>query len=364
MKIHTLPVYSKLADAVPGELAARLPPGWRLSQHQVETYQAITDLNGPDVIFNTAMTGDGKSLAGQLPTLLAGWRHPLFAMYPTNELIRDQYRQAEITWGQWQQYPSINTLDSSELDRRLETGDYDQRGEALLGALRNSDVILTNPDIFHYIMQLFYLRQGKSGDAVDKIFAPMVMRFSQFTFDEFHIFETPQVVSVINAMLLIYEMTKGHRRQFLFQSATPNDLMLDYLSRAGLSTSMVKGIYRHSAQEPDPKQWRRILHGSDIYFAPGSAEEWIEQNLEPVLLPFFRDNYPGAKGAIIVNSIAQAKRLVGRLKPLASTTWHHGWREHRPNKPFTARRILSLRSAHWHEHCRYRCRFSNQFPDF
>lgn len=65
----------------------RLPAGWRLSQHQVDTYAALTQPDGPDVVFNTAMTGDGKSLAGQLPSLVEGWQRPLFAMYPTNELI-------------------------------------------------------------------------------------------------------------------------------------------------------------------------------------------------------------------------------------------------------------------------------------
>jgi CRISPR-associated endonuclease/helicase Cas3 len=51
-------------------------------------------------------------------------------------------------------------------------------------------------------MQSFYVRAGKTGDAADKVFAPMVNAFQQFTFDEFHIFEAPQVVSVVNALLL------------------------------------------------------------------------------------------------------------------------------------------------------------------
>lgn len=64
MKVKTLPVYSKLADEMPPELAKKSP--WQLSQHQVDTYRALTS-GDYDVIFNTAMTGDGKSLAGYLP---------------------------------------------------------------------------------------------------------------------------------------------------------------------------------------------------------------------------------------------------------------------------------------------------------
>ncbi|NJN84197.1 MAG: hypothetical protein HC802_19245, partial [Caldilineaceae bacterium] len=90
LRIQTQSVYSKLAGHIPPELKVSLPTGWKLSQHQVDTYLALVQADGADVIFNTAMTGDGKSLAGQLPSLVNGWKRRLFAMYPTNELIRDQ----------------------------------------------------------------------------------------------------------------------------------------------------------------------------------------------------------------------------------------------------------------------------------
>ncbi len=55
-KIKTLPVYSKLApdDDIPAEIAAQLPDDWRLYQHQLETYQALTS-GDYEVIFNTAV---------------------------------------------------------------------------------------------------------------------------------------------------------------------------------------------------------------------------------------------------------------------------------------------------------------------
>lgn len=322
MHVRLKPVYSKLADPVEEEalgLSAKLPVSadgarWRLSQHQVDTYRALTAADGPDVVFNTAMTGDGKSLAGQLPSLVDGWRRKLFAMYPTNELIRDQLKQAQQTWLLWQQFPVIEALDSNALDRRMESQDFGQRGAALLSVLNNYDVLLTNPDIFHYIMQSFYVRAGKTGDAADKVFAPMVNAFQQFTFDEFHIFEAPQIVSVVNALLLIDEMARGQRRQFLFQSATPNPLMLRYLERAGLTVTVVEGRYSHGDSNPDPDKWRQILRGCDLHFAQGTVEQWIDEHLRDTLLPFFLADSLHAKGAIIVNSVAQAKRLVQRLR--------------------------------------------------
>jgi CRISPR-associated endonuclease/helicase Cas3 len=62
MQITTLPVYSKLAEpaAIPSEVAERLPKGWQLSQHQLETYEALTDPN-IDVVINTAMMSEWRS---------------------------------------------------------------------------------------------------------------------------------------------------------------------------------------------------------------------------------------------------------------------------------------------------------------
>ncbi len=56
MKIKTLPVFSQLAqdEDIPAALRARLPQGMRLSQHQVETYRALTE-GEVEVVFNTAM---------------------------------------------------------------------------------------------------------------------------------------------------------------------------------------------------------------------------------------------------------------------------------------------------------------------
>ena len=43
-----------------------LPDGWTsLAWHQVETFNALSDPE-IDVVFNTAMTGDGKSLTAYL----------------------------------------------------------------------------------------------------------------------------------------------------------------------------------------------------------------------------------------------------------------------------------------------------------
>lgn len=318
MHVTTLPVYSQLAAAhdLPHAIRARLPADWHLSTHQVETYQALC--SDADVVFNTAMTGDGKSLAGQLPMLLH--QRPTMAMYPTNELIGDQLRQVEHTLPLWQQDVirrvrlDARALDSVEAEAEL------RRAEALLSLYRNHELVLTNPDIFHYVMQQYYLRTGKHGEEPDRIVGPLLNVFEQFTFDEFHIFQAPQVVAVLNALLFIHEVTGAARpKKFLFLSATPDPLLLQYLERAHLRVAQVQGHYLHTNQTPDTAQWRRILHGTTLHCAPQRVEEWVETHLDDTLLRFFLDHTPAAKGAIIVNSVASAQRLLARLRPAFAT---------------------------------------------
>ena len=82
--IKVLPVYSRLSQSEP---IVDTPTGLSLREHQVKTFNAIRDPE-IDVVFNTAMTGDGKSLAAYLSALTEG--QSILAMYPTNELIKDQ----------------------------------------------------------------------------------------------------------------------------------------------------------------------------------------------------------------------------------------------------------------------------------
>ena len=158
MKIMTLPVYSKLAEKsdIPPELRAKLPGDWMLSQHQLETYLALTQ-GEADVIFNAAMTGDGKSLAAYAPTLVNPGKH-IFAMYPTNELLRDQSRQLEKYLQQFRRSDEeipFDALWGAELSRLQEKLNLRTRDAILKERFGNLCVILTNPDVFNLVMNYY-----------------------------------------------------------------------------------------------------------------------------------------------------------------------------------------------------------------
>jgi len=320
MKITTLPVYSKLADENEVRelgLWDKLPTNpdgsrWRLSQHQVDTYRALVS-DEYDVIFNTAMTGDGKSLAGQLPALIdGGVSHPVLAMYPTNELVGDQDVHLNRMIENWQANIRPRLMNSAELDQIMDADDYARRGDALMSILRNGDFILTNPDIFHYVMHQFYTYPE---DAPDRYSGPLTQRFRQLTFDEFHIFNAPQIISVLNALLFMHEIGGDVRKhKFLFLSATPGELMREYLTRSGLKVKYIDGIY---STDGKPEHWRKILNPAEIRFESISrAESWLEVHLDDILLPFFLQRRPHAKGAIIVNSVSSAQRIYDKLRPV------------------------------------------------
>lgn len=306
-----------MAD-LPPEIGRRLPAGWRLHEHQLETYQAVTG-GQYDVVINTAMTGDGKSLAGYLPVLADG--ASLVALYPTNELARDQELQLEDMRRRWTARFRPGRVSAARLEEMARKAGLSRKAEALEQELANRDVILTNPDIFHYIAQFYYTR---AADAPDRLFGRrFVQGYDQFLFDEFHIFDTPQIISVVNALLLIRAvagsapLAGAGRKRFLFLSATPSEELIGYLRRGGFDTHLVTtdGRYHHGDAPSDPAHWRRILHPADISFETQSAEEWVEAHLEDTLLPFFKSGQT-AKGAIIVNSVAAAHRLAARIKPV------------------------------------------------
>jgi len=316
MQLTTLPVYSKLADPadIPVEIAARLPDDWKLSQHQLETYQALCS-DDIDVVINTAMTGDGKSLAGLLPIITHWSEAPTLVLYPTNELIQDQYRSIEAQFPQWDR-PADRAamLYGAKLDELTAVTESLTRPETMRRELVNRLLVLSNPDILHAILQFHYQQFGRAATWLTN---ELNLNFQQLTFDEFHIFDAAQITAVLTGLLFLHE--QNPRLKTLFLSATPDQRLIVPLRRVGfgdrlkLISPQEEGWYMHG--EDPGKGWRCILQACQLTFAQQSAEEWMAEGLAQVLLPWFRDRPNGAKAAIIVNSVATALRLEQLLRP-------------------------------------------------
>jgi CRISPR-associated endonuclease/helicase Cas3 len=319
MKITTLPVYSKLADEKEVRdlgLWEKLPINsdgsrWQLSQHQVDTYRALTE-GDYDVIFNTAMTGDGKSLAAYLPVLAKG-QHA-FGMYPTNELLKDQGRQFERYLEKFKLTPQQVTFQSiwgAELDRFEERFDLRSRAETLKTIFDNRNVLLTNPDIFNLVMNYNYAK-GPSIYNDQELPYSLSTNFDYLIFDEFHIFNMPQIISALTAMLYIARTTTEKHR-YIFSSATMTLELQEMVQRSGLRYREINGDYR---TEPDGN-YRQVLYPAELNIhkleKEANAEAWIFDHVQE-MIAFWNGCNRNAKGVVLVNSVASARRIVSFLE--------------------------------------------------
>jgi CRISPR-associated endonuclease/helicase Cas3 len=309
--IKLKPVYSQ---TVPTPEGVKLPDGWSLSWHQLETLKALRDPN-IDVVFNTATTGDGKSLAAYLEVLQGEFC--AIGLYPTNELARDQETQIKgyIDIFQPENQPRIVKLSGADLEIYAENEGL-KKGAAILTLSSQREVLLTNPDIFHYLHRSNYLI---TGDSPEKLWNKIDKDFDVFIFDEFHVFAAPQIASIINTMLLIH--CTNRRKKFLFLSATPDQDLISKLKIAGFRCKEINPLAENKYQFPDnteqeaqlkTQNWRQVTRGITLNFMPlepsfKAAETWLKANSDLIISHF--QKYPGSKGAIILNSIASVKRL-------------------------------------------------------
>lgn len=319
-------VFSSPADDIPK--GVKIPEGWTLSWHQVETLKALRDPN-IDVVFNTSMTGDGKSLAAYLEVLQG--ECSAIGLYPTNELARDQEYQTKNYTATFKpsNKPRVVRLSGAELEIYAENEGL-RKGSAIATRTGQSEVLLTNPDIFHYLHRGAYLT---SKDSPDKLWGRIDEDFELFVFDEFHVFAAPQIASVINTMLLI--ICTKRRKKFLFLSATPDEQLIQRLRQAGFRCKVINPIEKEKYQFPETLEeqqylklmnWRQVARSIQLTFvqidsSSKSSENWLKENAELIVSHFTK--HSGSKGAIILNSIAAVKRLTPffqeLLKPLGLT---------------------------------------------
>jgi CRISPR-associated endonuclease/helicase Cas3 len=311
-RISLKPVYSQ---TVPTPAGLKLPHGLSLSWHQIETLKALRDTS-IDVVFNTAMTGDGKSLAAYLEVLQG--ECSAIGLYPTNELARDQEMQMKgyIDTFKPVDNPRVARLSGAELEIYAENAGL-RKGAAITTLTSQREALFTNPDIFHYLHRGVYLFPG---DSPDKLWGRIDKDFDLFIFDEFHVFAAPQIASIINTMLLIH--CTNRRKKFLFLSATPDKEFIERLKIAGFRCVEINPLEKNKYQFPDSAEeeeklksenWRQVSRKIDLNFISlepsfKASETWLRENSHLILEYFLK--YPGSKGAIILNSIAAVKRLV------------------------------------------------------
>jgi CRISPR-associated endonuclease/helicase Cas3 len=309
LKVTLGPVYSRLADKddTQGLDMARLPDQLQLRRHQARTWQAYRK-GEIEVIFDTALTSDGKSLAGQLPMYMDDAKTLL--LYPTNELIRDQLQQVERYMRAFGMSYPYQTLYSEQITEEIETvSPTASRSSVIQTWLKNNHYILSNPDLFHLLSSYNY---GRPGDQREHVYL-IPQEFDSIIFDEFHIFGPPQIVWIINIMNY-HKIANPHRRiRYIFLSATPTRLFKSLLENSGFTVQEIEGEYSSVpaiGYTPQPIVQPVTLHLHSL--SDKGAYAWAEQRLDDIVE--FYHAHPTSKGVFIVNSVAMAKRLVAYYK--------------------------------------------------
>jgi CRISPR-associated endonuclease/helicase Cas3 len=319
MKIILKPLYSKLNPGVQGcplgcQSTCKVKPYLScnsecpLSSHQAETYKHITQSDA-DIIFNTSATGDGKSLAAYLPGLLDS-QFRTMGLYPTIELVEDQTRQQKEYHIRFDRDPlyRIDRIYGVELSRRLKEQETD-RFNLLLQSIEQKPVILTNPDIFHFITHFRYRNPAKSSETLPFALADFP---DLWVFDEFHIFGCHQETAVLNSMTLIRQATQ-RKKKFLFTSATPREDFIQQLKQAGFKVVEVKGKYS-SEDKPGYRQILQKVELEFVYLKDTDTLNWLSNNI--ALIHNSLEAETKGRGLIIINSVALASKVVTKLQEL------------------------------------------------
>ena len=300
--IKVLPVYSRLAQSEP---IADIPAELSLREHQVKTFNAILDPD-VDVVFNTAMTGDGKSLAAYMPALVDN--RSVLAMYPTNELIQDQRTQIASYCKLFNRKIEPEYMFSEKLYELRAKLEMDRQAQAISFLARKHEILLTNPDIFNLIANFEYMREYENPDI---LLQTIIGAYNIFLFDEFHLYDISQVVSVLTTMQYIIQQMRDtrERKKFVFLSATPNPLLLEFLKNSNLRYEVIKGDYLF--ENVDQQSWNQICQPFTLHFheVDRQTEAWVQSHFLEIVNWFSDDS--GSRAAIIVNSVATAKRIVG-----------------------------------------------------
>jgi CRISPR-associated endonuclease/helicase Cas3 len=285
-----------------------------LSSHQAETYHAIIN-SDVEIIFNTSATGDGKSLAAYLASLLNS-DFQVISLYPTIELVADQKRQI-INYYQKFNIPEIDEIESlygTKLAELVEQGEKTNKFKELSRIIKHKSVILTNPDIFHLATHSRYQNPAYSRA---ELAITLGRNPDLYIADEFHIFGSHQEAAILNSLLLIrHNRPKKRPMRVLFTSATPKDNFVKLLKNADFKVTSIKGEYE---SKPNPG-YRQICQPIDLEFVQldreSDAFNWLIQEHEQIRNILHQEGK--GRGGIILNSVALVSRTVRELNKLMS----------------------------------------------
>lgn len=284
-------------------------------QHQAEVFQKACD---HDIIVDLAPTGTGKTKAA-LTVLLHEPNCERNAVYiaPTNALVEQQKQAAEDFIKRAGLPHFVITASAREVKMWPNDKVGGRPGEKIYNLLRNPAILfpevggnrpvllVTNPDIFYYATFFAYNRLDRVNIA-----SQFYSSFATIIFDEFHLYDAKQLVSLLFYLALSHEFGFfQHGRRVVLLTATPEpacEAALDSLQNQGVKVAYIDGETFTSHLLPSQTEIKLELH-------PRPDRNEFLQELKNKVIHCYKA-YPDRYGAVILDSLDQINRLADLLK--------------------------------------------------
>lgn len=285
----------------------------RALQHQVDVFERSRN---HDIILDLAPTGTGKTRAG-LTVLLYEPNKSAVYIAPTNALITQQTKAAEKFICEAGLPHVVKSVSAQEIKNWSSDRVGKRSGEKIYNLLRNPATVfpevganrpillVTNPDIFYYATFFAYNKHDKSNIASE-----FYSKFSTIIFDEFHLYNAKQLVSLFFYLALSFVFGFfQHGRRVVLLTATPDkacESALEALEKQGVKIARIDGESTTANQLPSQT-------AVNLEIRPQlERQEWLLEIANEVEKRF-REK-PDRNGAVILDSKYNIDRLATLLK--------------------------------------------------
>ena len=215
--------------------------------HQQRTYEA---LKTNELVINTYNTGTGKTLASLLQLFDLEGENVLF-IAPTNELIHQHaddiqefvdehdelnFAVAEVTGQRLREWEVVDDPGYRVRNpRKLHELIQNPRAYCPELPQRAPLILVTNPDIFYLCFYTIYSPLDSAN-----LFRDFLVEFNYIVIDEFHYYNAKQLANFLMFFILSKEYGYFNAgRKICLLSATPDEKVLNYLDRIGLTYDLI-----------------------------------------------------------------------------------------------------------------------------
>ena len=282
-------------------------------QHQVDVFEAAKT---HDIVLDLAPTGTGKTKAG-LSKLKHNRDRSAVYIAPTNALIEQQTKAAE-EFVKKAGLPHVVKAASAKQIKQWSDDRVGRRsGEKLYNVLREPAtifpecggkpiILVTNPDIFYYATFFAYNHLDRANIASE-----FYSSFSTVIFDEFHLYDAKQLVSLFFYLALshVFGYFQQNRKVILL-TATPEPACkaaLETLKQEGVKIAEINGT--ESNNNLIPSQTAIDL---EIRPQPEEKEELVNTISQEVIQKLER--FSNQNGAVILDSKDTLNRVSDQLR--------------------------------------------------